>query len=674
MANRLAHATSPYLKQHADNPVDWYEWGPEAFAEAAERDVPILLSVGYSSCHWCHVMAHESFEDDATARYMNSHFVNVKVDREERPDVDRVYMDAVTAVSGRGGWPMTVFLTPDRRPIYAGTYYPKQAMGHHPSFGDVMEAIHDAWTNNREGALSQAASITEAIGKGLPPRGPVPSPDDLAEAVRAIGRTFDSTNGGFGGAPKFPQVPTLEFLLRYAAFHPETDEGSSALRMLTVSLERMGRGGIYDHITGGFARYSVDEMWLVPHFEKMLYDNALLAKLYLSTWNLTGDQRFLTTAVEVLDWLDTTMIDPSGGLHAAEDADSEGIEGKFAVWSWSELESVLGDDLPLAADIYGFTESGNFEGANIPTRSSDLASIATQHGLTSEELESARNRIDAALRAIRGTRVPPGRDDKIVAAWNGLALRAFAEAGAILKSDRYTTRAMSIAHFLTTTGSPDGTLVRSWRDKPGVPAFADDVASVALGLYTLFQTTGDDRWFTTAEGLVQTLRSRFADPEGGFYATADDAEDLITRPKNIQDNPTPSDNALAMEALQIHSAFTGDLSALDELERTMATMSVVALRHPSFAGQSLAVWSAHTAGVKEVAITGTSEAIDDLIDTYWSTYRPASVVAVNRGNRSVVPLLDDRPASATPTAYVCQRLACELPVHTGAELTSLLAV
>jgi uncharacterized protein YyaL (SSP411 family) len=435
----------------------------------------------------------------------------------------------------------------------------------------------------------------------------------------------------------------------------------------------MGRGGIYDHLTGGFARYSVDEMWLVPHFEKMLYDNALLAKLYLSTWNLTGDQRFLTTAVEVLDWLDTTMADPAGGLHAAEDADSEGVEGRFAVWTWDELVSVLGDDLELAAGIYGFTESGNFEGANIPTRTSDLEAIAALHGLTSEELESARNRIDAALRAVRATRVPPGRDNKVVAAWNGLALRAFGEAGAILKSDRYTNRAVAIAQFLTTEGSPGGVLVRSWRDKPGVPAFADDVASVALGLYTLFQTTGDERWFTEAENLVQSLRSRFADASGGFYATADDAEDLITRPKNIQDNPTPSDNALAMEALQIHSAFTGDLSALDEVEQTMAAMSVVALRHPSFAGQSLAVWLAHTEGLKEVAVTGTPDAIDDLIDTYWNTYRPASVVAVNRGEHSVVPLLQDRPASATPTAYVCQRLVCELPVHSGTELAALLA-
>ena len=672
MPNRLADATSPYLLQHADNPVDWFEWGTGAFEKAVERDVPVLLSIGYSACHWCHVMAHESFEDEAIASYMNDHFVNVKVDREERPDVDQVYMDAVTAMTGRGGWPMTVFLTPDGRPIHAGTYYPKTAIGGHPSFGDVMAAIVDAWRNNRDGAISQAATITDAINRALPAAGPQPTVEDTAEAVRAIERSFDTTNGGFGGAPKFPQAPTLEFLLRYAALRPNTEEAATALLMLTTTLEHMARGGIYDHIYGGFARYSVDRIWLVPHFEKMLYDNALLARIYLRTWQLTGDDRFRTTAREVLDYLDTTMVDTSGGIHAAQDADSEGVEGKFAVWTWEELETILGADLPVAAAIYGFTEDGNFEGANIPTRTSDLMSVARQHDLDEVGMAQVRERIDVALRRVRSQRVPPGRDDKMVSAWNGFALRAFAEAAAVLQEPRYTDRAKAIATFLTTDASPQGNLARSWRGGAGVDAFADDLGAVAVGLYMLFEVTGEAPWFEHAEACVDRLRTAFADPAGGFFSTADDAEKLIARPKSLQDNPTPSDNSLAMEALQFHAAFTGDQTAIAEMEQTMASISVIANRHPSFAGHALAVWVTHLVGVKEVAITGVKDATSELVSEIWETYRPDVVLALNRGTDSNVPLLADRPAGQEATAFVCQDLICELPVHTRDELRSLL--
>jgi hypothetical protein len=668
MPNRLVDATSPYLKQHADNPVDWFEWSVEAFAEAERRDVPVLLSVGYSSCHWCHVMAHESFEDDETAAYMNEHFMNVKVDREERPDVDRIYMDAVTSMTGRGGWPMTVFLTPDQRPIYAGTYFPKQRMAHHPSFMDVMAAVLDAWNTNRTGVHNQAAKITEAISESDPPPGPTPSPHDLTEAVKTIERTFDTTHGGFGGAPKFPQAPTLEFLMRTAALHPDSEAGSASLRMLTITLERMARGGIYDHLLGGFARYSVDSIWLVPHFEKMLYDNALLARIYLRTWQLTGDDRFRSTAKEVLDYLDSTMADPGGGIHAAEDADSEGHEGKFAVWSWGELESVLGDDLPVAASIYGFTEAGNFEGTNIPTRESDLTETATEFGMDIDQLAVARKRIDQKLVEVRSRRVAPARDDKIVSAWNGFALRAFAEAGAVLGSEKYLARARSIASFLTGEASPDGSLVRSWRERPGVGGFADDYAAVAIGLYALFQATAEVRWFEKAEELVATLRSDFADRNGGFFATSKTSEALIARPKVIQDNPTPSDNALAMEALQMHSALTGDLEAIQEIEATMESLSVVAKGHPSFAGHALAVWLTHSVGVKEVAITGSPSATVDMERLVWDRYRPEVVIAVNRGSGSAVPLLTDRDASGTATAYVCEQLVCSLPVTSVEDL------
>ncbi|KAA3640587.1 MAG: thioredoxin domain-containing protein [Armatimonadetes bacterium] len=672
MSNRLAHATSPYLKQHADNPVDWYEWGPEAFSDATRRDVPVLLSVGYSACHWCHVMAHESFEDAETAQYMNEHFVNVKVDREERPDIDRIYMDAVMSMTGQGGWPMTVFLTPDQRPIFAGTYFPKIAMTHHPSFMDVMAAVTDAWTTNREGVHQQAHTITRSISQASHPTAPVPTQHDLDEAVGAIGRTFDTVNGGFGGAPKFPQAPTLEFLMRVAAMQPGTDTGKTALGMLTTTLEKMARGGIYDHLLGGFARYSVDAVWLVPHFEKMLYDNALLARIYLRTWQLTGDERFRSTAVEVLDYLDGTLADPTGGIHSAEDADSEGEEGKFAVWSWAELTSILGEDLPVAAAIYGFTPGGNFEGNNIPTRESDLAEVADQLGLTPEQLTGARDRIDNALIAVRKARVQPGRDDKIVSAWNGFALRAFAEAGSILDEDRYRQRAEAIASFLTTTASPDGHLVRSWRDGTGVGAFADDLAAVAIGLYTLFQTSGDVTWFTHAEALVAHLRESFTDPTGGFYATSSNSEALIARPKNMQDNPTPSDNALALEALQIHAALTGDLTAIGEMESTMEAVSIVARRHPSFSGHSLAVWATHLTGIKEVALTGAGSVTAEMERLVWSAYRPTVIAVVNRGSDSPVPLFAERDASDTATAYVCHRLVCGLPITDTADLGAAL--
>jgi uncharacterized protein YyaL (SSP411 family) len=672
MPNRLTHATSPYLKQHADNPVDWYEWGPEAFAEATRRDAPVLLSVGYSSCHWCHVMAHESFEDDDTAVYMNKHFVNVKVDREERPDVDRIYMDAVTALTGRGGWPMTVFLTPDQQPIYAGTYYPKQRMMNHPSFMDVMEAVVDAWNTNRQGVAKQAANITKAISTSNPPAGPLPRDADIVDAVAAIEQTFDTANGGFGRAPKFPQAPTLEFLMRIAALRPETPEGTNALRMLTFTLESMARGGIYDHVAGGFARYSVDAVWLVPHFEKMLYDNALLARIYLRTWQLTRDDRFLTTAVEVLNYLDTTLADATGGIHAAEDADSEGVEGKFLVWPWADLETTLGDDLPIAASIYGFTPEGNFEGANIPTRTSDLGAVATEFNVTVDDVIAVRSSIDERLRAVRATRAQPSRDDKIVSAWNGFALRAFAEAAAVLDEPRYLDRALRIADFLENEANPDGTLVRSWRDAPGVAGFADDLAAAAIGFATLFQVSGDERWFTASERLIAKLRSDHADPAGGFYASSVHAESLITRPKVTQDNPTPSDNALAMEALAIHAALTGDQTAIAEMESTMASLSVVARSHPSFAGHALAVWATHVAGIKELAITGAPKDTHTMERLVWDRYRPDVVLALNRGSGSSVPLLADRDAGEQATAYVCENLTCSLPVHTDKDLAAML--
>jgi uncharacterized protein YyaL (SSP411 family) len=673
MTNRLANATSPYLLQHQDNPVNWYEWSDEAFTDAERRDIPVILSVGYSSCHWCHVMAHESFEDDETAAFMNEHFVNVKVDREERPDVDRVYMDAVTAMTGRGGWPMTVFLTPDAKPIFAGTYFPKETLGQYPSFMDVMRAVLDAWSTNRQGALDQADQITASISRASAKSGYLPVVGNLERAVTSLSQMFDRKYGGFGRAPKFPQEPTLEFLLRVAALRPDTEAGTAAASMLTHALTAMAGGGIYDHLTGGFARYSVDSQWIIPHFEKMLYDNAQLARLYLRAWQVTGNGPFRDVAVEVLDYLDTTMADPAGGLHSAEDADSEGVEGKFAVWTWEELWEILGDDRALAAEIYGATREGNFEGANNLHRLTDISVVMERTGLTVGGIAQARESIDKRLRAARSQRTPPGRDDKIVTAWNGLALRSFAEAAAILDDDRYLGRALSIATFLVTEASPDGSLVRSRRDRPGHAAFADDLASVAIGMYTLFSVTSEERWFVAAEKMVKQLRRDFPDPDGGFFATSTADNGLITRPKNAQDSPTPSDNSLAMEALQMHVAYTGDLAALSELERTMEFLAPDALSNPAFGGYSLAIWLTHVVGVKEVAIVGTPAEQHALARPIWGAFHPDVIVAPGNGGPTTVPLLSNRTGGNTGLAYVCQNLTCDLPVHTPQALADRLS-
>jgi len=674
MPNRLVNATSPYLKQHQDNPVDWYEWGNEAFAEAKRRDVPVILSVGYATCHWCHVMAHESFEDDATAVFMNEKFVSVKVDREERPDIDRIYMDVVTATTGRGGWPMTVFLTPDQKPIFAGTYFPKESMGHHASFMDVMTAVLDAWDTNRPGALEQADTITASIAPKPSEGAPLPRLEDIDQAIARMSNTFDRVNGGFGTAPKFPQAPTLELLLRAAALRPGTDAAKHSLDMLVRQLSAMAKGGIYDHLLGGFARYSVDAQWMIPHFEKMLYDNAQLARVYLRAWQLTNIEMFKQVAVEVLDYLDTAMAHDDGGLHSAEDADSEGEEGKFAVWSWAELGDVVGDDRDLASAIYGATPKGNFEGSNNLHRFVSLDEISAATGLDVAAIVDRKKSIDERLRGARALRTPPSRDDKIVTSWNGLAIRAFAEAGSILDEPRFTARARRIAEFILTEGSPDGDLTRSWRDRPGSRAFADDHAALVIGLYSLYQVTHDEQWFLSAENHVRQLREHFADPAGGFFSTSDLADDLITRPKSTQDNPTPSDNALAMEALQLHASLTGDTTAIKEVGWAMQNLTKEALQYPSFAGYGLAVWLTQLVGVKEVAVIGDDAMCGDMERIVWDTFRPDVVIAVGDGSDSPIPLLADRPVQKTTLAYVCRNLVCDLPVNSADALADQITI
>ncbi len=645
--------------------MDWWEWGPDAFAAAKRRDVPVLLSVGYSACHWCHVMAHESFEDPATAAIMNDRFVNVKVDREERPDVDRIYMDAVQAMTGRGGWPMTVFLTPAGKPFYAGTYFPKDDLHGHPSFTRVLLGVSEAWQERRGELDEQAERLTEAITRSLPP-GDLPGSDVVTAAFAQLQATYDAEHGGFGGAPKFPQAPTLELLLRLAGHEPE------AASMLEYTLERMARGGIYDHVGGGFARYAVDRIWLVPHFEKMLYDNALLARVYLRAGQVLDRGDFHEVAVDILEYVLRDMTHADGGWYSAEDADSEGVEGKFYVWSRTEFDDVAqevaGEAAAAVAEHLGVTEQGNFEGATILHRAVAVEEVAAAHSVDIEELRRTTEAILLALRVRRDARVRPGLDDKVITAWNGLALRAFAEAGAVLDEPRYLDAARANARFvLRRLRRDDGRLHRSWRaGNATVLGFCDDYAAYALGLYTLYAATGEAEWFTAAEDLVAGMIELFADPEGGFFATGGDAEELITRPKNLMDNPTPSDNALAAEALVVHRAYTG--AGGDLLEGVLRAAARLLEHYPTAAGHLAAVMETLHRGVKEVAIVG--ERPETLSRTVWEQFRPGCVLAQGPGP---APLLRDRPPLDAPaTAYVCRDFMCERPVTDAERLRELL--
>ncbi|HSF87601.1 MAG TPA: thioredoxin domain-containing protein [Acidimicrobiia bacterium] len=674
MPNRLAASSSPYLLQHQDNPVDWYEWGEEAFTAAAERQVPVLLSVGYATCHWCHVMAHESFEDAATADYMNAHFVNVKVDREERPDVDRVYMDAVQAMTGRGGWPMTVFLTPGGEPFFAGTYFPKAAQGHHPSFLQVMTSVTDAWRDRRSDLHEQAARLTAAVTAGVPPGDVTLTPAVIDRALGDMIGRVDWEYGGFGGAPKFPQAPNLELALRALALDAAGPRSEQLASMLTTTLDRMATGGIYDHLGGGFSRYSVDRRWLVPHFEKMLYDNALLARLYLRAAQVTGESAYQRVATETLDYLLRDLLDPGGGLYSGEDADSEGEEGKFYVWSWDELEDVLGPDVHLAAAAFGASREGNFEGMNVLHRPISILHLAERFDMPARDVGEALNLSSARLLARRIGRIRPSVDDKIVTAWNGLALRSLAEAGAVLGESRFLDAARRLADFAATQlFTETGRLVRTWRQGvQGPPAFCDDYAALAVGMFTLYQTTGEVRWWNLARRLVLDALDLFAAADGGFYATGHDVPQLIARPMNLMDNPTPSDNALMAEALTMLAAYTGEpamRTAIDGIYRAAGTLIE---QYPAAVGQVLAVGLVGIDGPKEVAIVGDEPAMTGLTGVVWERFRPDCVLAAGAGSDSI-PLLRDRKApQGEARAFVCREFVCAVPVSSADSLRAQL--
>ena len=645
MPNRLAHATSPYLLQHEDNPVDWWEWGPDAFDEARERDVPILLSIGYAACHWCHVMAHESFEDPETAEMMNERFVNVKVDREERPDVDSIYMEAVQTMTGHGGWPMTVWLDHEGRPFFAGTYFPPTPRHGMASFRQVCDAITTAWSENRDGVTDQARRLTEAISGSIPPGSP---PDDnrVRTAVQGILSTFDPVNGGFGSAPKFPQQPVLELLLR------TVDQDWGGGRALGVTLDKMALGGLNDHLAGGFARYSVDPAWVVPHFEKMLYDNAQLARIYMWAGIELGRDEFVDVARATLSYLATDMTSPDGAFYSSEDADSEGVEGKFYVWSLSEVTDLLGDLADVAIDHYGITERGNFEGSNILVRSSH----ERPHGL---------DEADRLLLAARNERIRPGLDDKVVAEWNGLAVRAFAEAGAALRDPALVSAAAAAAEFVSGHLVIDGVLHRAWRDgRTSGPGFLEDYAGMAVGLFSLYAATGDVTWFDRAMELVEDFR-RFEGPDGRLHVTPGDGEELIKRPIDMTDNPSPSGHGLAAEALMFAGLYSGRFDLLERSREVLGAAGLLMERYPSMVAHHLSV--AFSLGrSREVAIVGPET--EQLERAFWSRFRPESALAVAAEQRVTPALLSNRGSPETTLAYVCERFVCARPATEPEEL------
>ena len=686
--NRLATATSPYLLQHADNPVDWWPWGEEAFAEARRRDVPLLISIGYAACHWCHVMAHESFEDEAVAALMNDKYVCVKVDREERPDVDAVYMAATQAMTGGGGWPMTVFATPDGKPFQAGTYYPPVARHGLPSFQQLLVAVDRAWGDIREDVLRAGDGLVAELAhqaRVVAGAEGVPDAEALAAAVGVLRREFDGERGGFGGAPKFPPSMTLEQLLRHHARSGDAE----ALAMVRQTCEAMARGGMYDQLGGGFARYSVDNAWVVPHFEKMLYDNALLLRVYLHLWRATGDELALRVVNETADWmLRELWLDGAGGFASSLDADTDGVEGKFYAWDAGQLEAVLGqEDAAWAARVFNVTAEGTFE-----------------HGLSVLQLLEGFDDADRFQRvrtslfeARRDQRTAPGRDDKAVAAWNGLAVAALAEAGALTGRPELVDAARQTAEMLERVHWDDkaARLTRTSRD--GVagaqnPGVLEDYANVAEGLLALYAVTGEPRWFAFAGRLLDVVLDAFRDESGLFYDTAGDAETLIFRPADPTDNATPGGTSAAAGALLTYAALTGSGRHREAAEQALRFTGALAEKAPRFAGWGLAVAEALADGPREVAIvgewgsqeteSGRQRAFRDLHQTALRSTAPGLVIAVTpptspagaahpESHADLPELLSDRPTIAgEPAAYVCRGFVCQAPTTDLTELAA----
>ncbi len=656
MANQLASSTSPYLLQHKDNPVDWWQWGPEALAEAQRRDVPVLLSVGYSACHWCHVMAHESFEDTEVAAVINAGFVAIKVDREERPDIDAIYMTATTAMTGHGGWPMTCFLTPTGEPFFCGTYFPKS------SFLQLLSGVSDAWTNRRDEVMKSGSRIVKAlrsastVGTGEPI-----TSVELTRSEALLSDGYDWQHGGFGGAPKFPPSMVLEFLLRHWA----RTGSDRALLMAEGTCESMARGGMYDQLAGGFARYSVDAGWVVPHFEKMLYDNAQLLRVYLHLWRATRSPLAERISRQTADFLLRDLATGEGGFASALDADSEGVEGLTYAWTPQQLVGALGDDDGRrAAALLEVTPSGTFaHGASTLQLRSDPDDAQWWEGV--------RGRLLAA----RDLRPQPGRDDKVVTGWNGLALAALSEAGVLLEDSTYVEAARRCAQFLVESHVVDGRLRRASRQGVVGAAIgvADDHGNLAEGLLTLHQATGEPRWLTAARDLLDTALTHFGDGRGGFFDTADDAEQLFTRPRSAADNAEPSGQAALAGALLTYSALSGSPRHREAADAAVAAGAGLASQDPRFAGWTLAIAEAMAAGPQQVAIVGDGSRAQEMVRVARASTSPGLVIAHGSPDAPGIPLLAHRPLIADgATAYVCRGFVCDRPVVTAAELSAAL--
>jgi uncharacterized protein YyaL (SSP411 family) len=682
VSNRLANETSPYLLQHKDNPVEWYPWGEEALTLAREEDRPILLSIGYAACHWCHVMESESFEDEATAAIMNELFVSIKVDREERPDLDTIYMEAVQALTGHGGWPMTVFLTPEGVPFYGGTYFPPTARHGLPAFADVLHGVADAYQNRRQDVAHNAVQLRERLRAGFQFGGAAAGEGELSEKVldEATGQLagqFDRTHGGFGSAPKFPQPMTLDFLLRQYA----RTGSAGALSMAELTLEKMARGGMYDQLGGGFHRYSVDDRWLVPHFEKMLYDNALLVPVYLHAYQLSGKDLYRRIAVETLDWAAREMTDGQGGFFSTLDADSDGAEGKYYVWTQAELIQRLGaEDARLVLEYFGGSERGNFEGANILHLPRTIDVVAQRTGSDIERIGTALDRAREILTAAREERVYPGRDEKILTAWNGLMIRAFAEAAAILKRDDYRYRAELAADFVLNNVRSGDRLLRTYKDEQArLNGYLEDYAFLADGLLALYATTFEPRWLEEAHAIAEGMLDLFWDEEGGaFYDTGHDHEQLVARPRSLTDNAVPSGNSVAAEVLLRLAAIYDKPSWYDKAIRILSGVRRLLRQYPTAAGRYLCALDFALATPQEVAIVGDVLARDTqaLIAVVRSRFRPNTVLALRqpgaRENAQPALLRSRNLIEGRATAYVCERYACQQPVTDRRDLAQQL--
>ena len=677
MPNRLAQENSPYLLQHAHNPVDWFPWGAEALEKARAEDKPIFLSVGYAACHWCHVMEHESFENHATAALMNAYFVNIKVDREERPDIDDIYMQAVVAMTHQGGWPMSVFLTPEGQPFYGGTYFPPARRYNMPGFNEVLQTVAQLWQEDRQQLLESAQNISAYLQNNAPQPGTTAplTPQVTEEAAQLLAQNYDWQNGGWGQAPKFPQPMIIEFLLQRAARSDQT-----ALKISEHALQAMAQGGMYDVVGGGFARYSVDNHWKIPHFEKMLYDNAQLARAYLHAYLLTHNPFYRQVCEATLDFVLRELRHPAGGFFSSLDADSEGVEGKYYLWRWDEIRA-LGlprDEEDFFVAVYGITKSGNFEGSHVLQRVLSDEDLAVKFKLQPAEISAKLESIHTRMLAARATRVHPSTDNKVLTAWNALMLTAFAEAGRYLKRQDYLSAAIHNAEFLLDEMHTTRGLLRSWREgKAHLKGYLEDYAALILGLLALYQSGAEPRWYNSAVALAEEMIAHFSDSAGGFFDTGDNHEKLLLRPKETQDNATPSGNALATLALLQLSAYSGKGTWRDLAEEMLAGTAPLMTRYPTGFAQWLCAADFALASVVEVAILGEPDSPEfgALTEILWEAYRPHLVAAISKfppGEHAPELLRARDLINQQASVYVCQNFICKYPVTSPEEFRALL--